>query len=186
MVENRVIASPRVGLKSKEMTWNELFGSALKRLYAHETTAIPILEQMGEKAWGEEPRAILQEMIDAAPARIGRLEIACEFAEVALEKGRSHSVEGWSLEVEDLVLREPTGPVTDATILTLVLKLTRMRAAAYEVAYVLSRRIGNEPTTNLVHALWMEDQASNLHTSHILLNLVTEETVDWDAVFRLP
>ncbi len=167
------------------MTWERLFRVALQRIYSQETTAIPILERIAERVHGDNTREVVTEMVESLPTRLGRIEIACAMAGLDLVREPSPSVLGWGEEIDDTVMSVPAGPVNDVMILTMVLKLTRMRQAAYEVAYHLGGRLGTEEITNLLHVLWKEDQSDNLHTSHVLLRLVAEGTVEWQENFRL-
>jgi|GEM_PF-5961458 len=113
-------------------------------LLSQEYDAVPILERIRPRASSAAVHETLLELIEAAPGRQARLDFARSLAGWTEERPSARFLSGWEGQVDALLDGHPNGPVLDAAILALLLKISRLRTAGYEVACLLAEAL-DEP-----------------------------------------
>ena len=167
------------------MTWDSLLRIETMRLYAQEQDIVPTLERLRTQAVAAHTHEILLRMIDAAQGRQARVALACAGAGWTLEPRTPESLQGWQAEVDEILDHREGSAALDAMILSLVQKMTRMRTACYETAYLLAQNLAVDHVANLLHTPWMEDRAADDRAAAVLGALIASGGNDWDGCFRL-
>ncbi len=167
------------------MTWTDLFRIEVQSLHAHEEDIVLTLERIRSHADGAHTHEVLMQLIEAAPSRQGRLDVVVAIAGWEPGPRAAQAIVGWESDVDDLLDHHPKSVVIDAMILGLVLKITRLRTAGYEAAYLLAENLDAHHLSNLLRPLWIEDREGDERAASVLAALVRSGGRDWDESFRL-
>ena len=152
----------------------------LRRLHAQEEAAVTTLKEMEAQAFGELARTTLQEAIDAAPSRLGRLEIVLDGVEEPESGKPLWAFVGWRKDAQELGMGASPGEAHDAALLSLVLRMMRTRTACYEATHILARSMHAVRVANLLGTLLSMDRAMDDRVAETLARVVAKGDGRWD------